>query len=146
MESCKDFDAAEYYNPEDFEANDKEGYIKITKDGNTIEVHTINNMRKTKGLLIVNGNRETIDAKVYDSKVYADYSILDKMNKLTNTNDYSLTGPSDTSSQNHFPVSLFNQIIQIPLWVFIILILALIVFVVVLIAFVVRNKKTKNNN
>lgn len=124
-------------NAEEADNGGNEGYIKMTKDGNTIEVHTNNGHRFSTASIVTNGNSEEINAKMYDGKVYADISIVDKVEELAGKDSYSSITKDDLSInrslENSFPIWL--QVLAI------IIVLSAICIAVLLIMKVIKSRK-----
>ncbi len=83
-------------------------------------------------MIVVNGESKKISAKLNDGKSYVDYSFLGTLTKLSD-NSFNLISSNDISSKNNLNNSFFSLIANayIPLWIVIILILAVGVLFVV---------------
>lgn len=123
-------------NEDEADNGGNEGYVKMTKSGNTIEVHTNNGHRFSNASIVCNGNSEEIKAKMYDGKVYADISMVDKVEKLGGKDSFSTISKSDLSANRNLETSF-------PLWLQVLGILGIVAVVCVVLFVIIKIAKTK---
>lgn len=78
--------------PEQADNGGEEGYLRMTKDGHTIEVHTNNGHLTSKAKCYADGEQYPGYAYLEDGKVFGNILCFDKI--------MSLGGDQDTSSLN----------------------------------------------
>lgn len=137
-----EFDGKITRDPNQNDTDDTEGYIKFSKDNNTIEVHTNNGRRNSSGYISVNGESKKFDAKLYDGKIYATLPIIDVVQNLNNDEGPSLINAKIISANNSLNNSIFNQFINVPLWIVVLIVLLILVAVVIYFIYA-RKKKSK---
>ncbi|MDO5329444.1 MAG: C69 family dipeptidase [Coriobacteriia bacterium] len=121
----------------------KEGYLKIEKDGTTVEIHSNNGHALSIGKLLINGSESEIAAQVKDGKTYVDFTFLDKIS----SNNFSIINNEDLSSNRNFEqnFSLFGSLGNIPLWIQIIIIVFTFI-VCIVIGFCISRAVSKRKN
>lgn len=137
-----EFDGKITRDPNQNDTDDTEGYIKFSKDNNTIEVHTNNGRRNSSGYISVNGKSEKYDAKLYDGKIYATLPIVDVIQNLYN-DDPALINAKMISSNNSLNNSIFNQFINVPLWIVVLIVLLILAVVVIYFIYAKKMKSRK---
>lgn len=131
-------------NPEEADNGGEEGYVKITKDNNVIEIHTTNSNAASKSEIKINGENKKINSKVYDGKTFIEYSFLNELLKFDN--EYSLIHDKDISSARSYDNNIINTITNIsswPSWVQCIIVVFAILGVFGLVLLICRFVKTK---
>lgn len=68
----------------------KEGFIKISSNSHTIELHTNNGHRLSTGKIIIDGNENPCCAYLQDGKIYADVEIANQLIELSQDNEISV--------------------------------------------------------
>lgn len=118
-------------NEEEADNGGNEGYVKMTKGENTIEVHTNNGHRFSNASLVANGESFEIKAKMFDGKVYADISMVDKVEQLGGKDSYEKISTADLSANRNLENTF-------PLWAQIIIIASIAVVAAIAIIFIIK--------
>lgn len=139
-----EFDGKLFFDPLQNAKNNIEGYLKISKDGNTIELHTNNGHMNSSGKLVVNGNSEKISAKLYDNKSYVDFSFVEKLAKLSENNPFSLISNQDISSKNNLNQNFWSYINLgiFPIWSIALIVLIVAALSISITCVILKRKKS----
>lgn len=139
-----EFDGKLFFDPLQNAKNNVEGYLKISKDGNAIELHTNNGHMNSSGKLVLNGKSEKISAKLYDNKLYVDFSFVEKISQLSGNNSFCLISNSDISSKNNLNQNFWSFINLgiFPIWSIALIILIVAALSVSITCIILKRKKS----
>lgn len=126
----------------------KEGYVKISRDGNVAEIHTHNEHRLSKPQITINGETQDMEAKVYDGKTYVSYTFGKKIAELCNY-DIKPVKMSDLSPERSYQKSIFGNWANISTWPLglqiVLICIAVLIFAALVysVFYFIKNRKAK---